>query len=682
MPVYTNQLIHEKSPYLLQHAHNPVDWHPWGEEAFALARKLDKPVFLSIGYSTCHWCHVMEHESFDDPEIAKLLNNAFVCIKVDREERPDVDNIYMTVCQMMSGSGGWPLSLFLTPDRLPFHAATYIPPEQRFGHLGLKQIVPRLATAWREERQKLLESAGRITDYLLQHQAHGGEGDEIDPAALDKIYNELMNLYDAEHGGFGRSPKFPVPHRLLFLMRHGQADGMNAVEHTLKAMRMGGIFDHIGFGFHRYSTDSKWLQPHFEKMLYDQALLALAYIEAYQITQKPFYRDVSKEVLEYVMRDMTHPGGGFYTAEDADSEGEEGRFYLWTSEELNRVLDQDAGWISSLWNIKPKGNFRDEASGQWTGKNIPHLTRWPNEQTLERLKPIRSTLFKVREKRVHPLKDTKILADWNGLMITAFSRAGDIFDDVRYTAAARKAFQFVENKMCTPDERLWHCWREGEAIVPGQLEDYAFMIHGLLALYENTLDPRLIERALAFNQILNHSFKDEENGGYFMTGLDAEALIVRPKEIYDGALPSGNSVQFGNLLQLARLTGREELEKQADQAARAFYGVLSKSPANFTQAMLGFQHAFSRSEEIVVVGERGSTESDEFLKWLRQNKRIGRVVLFKNKQDGKLLSKVAPFTEPMRMMDGKTTAYVCRSFTCAQPVQSLQKLVDQLSNGP
>ncbi|MCK4564229.1 MAG: thioredoxin domain-containing protein, partial [Verrucomicrobia bacterium] len=374
MHSFTNRLAQEKSPYLLQHAHNPVDWYPWGEEAFEKARADDKPIFLSIGYATCHWCHVMEHESFENEEIAALMNEAFVCIKVDREERPDIDNIYMTVCQMMTGSGGWPMTIVMTPEKKPFFAATYIPPEGRFGRIGMKQLIPRLSDAWENRRDEVLNSASEITAVLGKQTAQGS-GAELEPKLLEAGRKELMRRYDKRHGGFGSQPKFPTPHQLVFLLQHGDDEGIAAVEHTLEEMRKGGIFDQLGFGFHRYSTDREWLVPHFEKMLYDQALLAIAYTEAYELTGKEFYAEVAKEILTYVQRDMTAPEGGFYSAEDADSEGEEGLFYVWTAAEMKELLGDDHGFISTAWNIAEAGNFRDEASGKMTGKNIPHLSK-------------------------------------------------------------------------------------------------------------------------------------------------------------------------------------------------------------------------------------------------------------------------------------------------------------------
>jgi uncharacterized protein YyaL (SSP411 family) len=673
MPEFTNRLINEKSPYLLQHAHNPVDWYPWGEEAFNAAKKQDKPIFLSIGYATCHWCHVMEHESFENEEIAQLMNEAFICIKVDREERPDIDNIYMTVCQMMTGQGGWPLTIIMTPDKKPFHAATYIPPDSRFGRLGMKQFIPRISEAWEKKRDQINESAGQITDVLAKQQGAVG-GEDLGPDLLRMGYQELMQQYDAYHGGFGNAPKFPTPHRLVYLLRHGDPDGVKMVEHTLEEMRKGGIFDQVGFGFHRYSTDREWLLPHFEKMLYDQALLAIAYTEAYELTGKPFYRKVTEEILEYVLRDMTTPGGGFYSAEDADSEGEEGLFYIWDAKELKELLDGEYEIVSGIWNIKEEGNFRDESTGQKMDKNIPHLSKLLSTEEATRLEGPRKKLFEVREKRIHPLKDTKVLADWNGLMIAAFAKAGRAFGEEKYVRAAFKANAFIEKEMAHPDGRLWHRWREEHTAVQGHLEDYAFMILGLLELYETTFDLSFLETALKYNGILNESFRDDAGGGYFMTADDAEELIVRPKELYDGAIPSGNSVQFYNLLKLARLTGNDEFEQLAADTGKVFSDGMRRSPSSFSQALIALQFAQGETMEIVVVGKKEDAETQAMLDHIRAVYQPGKVVLLKDPEDESELSKLAPFTKEQKMVEGNPTVYICRNFACEKPINSLKEL--------
>ena len=673
-----NRLADEKSPYLLQHAYNPVDWFPWGDEAFEKASQEDKPVFLSVGYATCHWCHVMERESFENEEIASLLNESFVCIKVDREERPDIDNLYMTVCHMMTGQGGWPLTILLTPDRRPFHAATYIPPESRFGRLGMVELIPRLADAWKNRREEITAAAGRITG-VLASQNSGDATDKLDPSIIDNGYNQIMEEYDETLGGFGDAPKFPTPHKLIFLLRSGRRGAVEAATHTLTAMRLGGIFDHVGLGFHRYSTDAKWLLPHFEKMLYDQALLSLAYTEAYAVTGNILFRQVAEEILTYVLRDMTAPEGGFYSAEDADSEGEEGRFYVWSESELSELPDAEFRFCAKWWNIRPDGNFRDEATGRKTGANIPHLSEVPDPESSDRLETIRQMLFSIRENRVHPLKDTKILTDWNGMMIAALARAGRIFDDKRYLKAAERAFQFVEEEMRDDNGALWHRYRDENRAVRGQLDDYAFHIFGALELYDSTLNPIYLETALRDCGTLRQSFVDPTGGGFFMTDESAEDLIVRPKTMYDGAAPSGNSIQLYNLLRLARLTGRFELEQEAADAGKVFAGVISRSPTAFAQALSAFMYASGTSTEVVVVGNRSDPETADMIAYIRSVQNPGMTVLLKEPDQTERMARIAPFCRDQRMIEGKPTVYVCTGFSCAAPVTSLEELRSQLA---
>lgn len=674
MQTHTNRLVNEKSPYLLQHAHNPVDWYPWSDAAFEKAQAEDKPVFLSIGYATCHWCHVMEHESFENEAIARLMNEAFVCIKVDREERPDIDHIYMTVCQMMTHSGGWPLTILMTPDKRPVFAATYIPPEARYGRIGMTELVPRISEAWQTRRAELLASANQMTHALAQEAARGN-GSALSPNLLQAGYEELMSEYDATLGGFGRAPKFPTPHRLVFLFRSGKADAVAAVEHTLRAMRLGGMYDQVGYGVHRYSVDAQWLVPHFEKMLYDQALLAYAYIEAFEETQQLFYAEVAREILTYVLRDMTAPEGGFYSAEDADSEGEEGLFYLWKTDELKASLcPEEYAVATRIWKMTPDGNYRDEMLGSTTGMNIPHLSRWPNEEERSRLEGARGNLFRRREKREHPLKDTKILADWNGLMIAALAKAARVLGDETLLAAAQKANQFVATQMRRDGDTLWHRWREGETRVEAYLDDYAFMVFAQLELYAATFDPDYLASAILYSEVLETSFADTKNGGYFMTAKEAEALIVRPKELYDGAVPSGNSVQMLNLSTLARLTGRPEFEAKAIETGKAFSGSINRSPSSFSQALIALQFAEGDGVEIVVVGERGSQETRQMLDYIGSVYNPGKTVLLKDPADAEAIEALAPFTKEMTMLEGRTTIYLCRNHACEPPIHSLEEL--------
>ncbi|MBS3819419.1 thioredoxin domain-containing protein, partial [bacterium] len=551
-----NRLIHEKSPYLLQHAHNLVHWFPWGPEAFQKAQKENKPVFLSIGYSTCHWCHVMEKESFQDEEVAGMMNETFVSIKVDREERPDIDSVYMDVCQVLTGTGGWPLTLILTPEKKPFFAATYIPKEGRLGMMGLKELISRIQEMWNLNQEEIRRSSQQIVSSLKEMtQKTPGEG--LGKGTLDKAFQELANRYDSKHGGFGKAPKFPAPHNLLFLLRYWKRTqnpyALAMVEKTLQSMRQGGMFDHVGYGFHRYSTDEKWQVPHFEKMLYDQALLAFAYTEAYQATGKEFYKNTAEEILEYVLRDMTSPEGGFYSAEDADTEGEEGKFYIWTWKELNEILNrEEMDWTYRVYNIYKEGNFPQEAAEQEGGKNILYLKKPLKETAQEgnvkpgelksKVEKIRSKLFNAREERIHPLKDDKILTDWNGLMIASLSKAAQVFDKSEYLHAAQKAAGFLSARLWGEKGALFHRYRKGEAEIPGFLDDYAFLIWGLLELYEASLEAGYLQQALKLSHYLLSHFWDEKEGGFGLTSSSQESFFIQPKNIYDGALPSGNSV--------------------------------------------------------------------------------------------------------------------------------------------
>jgi len=616
-----NRLINEKSPYLLQHADNPVDWYPWGEEAFEKAKKEDKPILVSIGYSTCHWCHVMEHESFEDPEVAKLMNDTFISIKVDREERPDIDNIYMAVCQMLSkGNCGWPLNVVMTPDNKPFFAATYIPKQSRFGRIGMMELIPRVNEMWNTKRDEVLKSANQITSALKQGLEYSNvQATEIlDKSVLVNAYNQLASNFDSIHGGFGSRPKFPTPHNYLFLLRYWRRSGdekaLSMVEKSLQEMRLGGVYDNIGFGFHRYSTDAEWFLPHFEKMLYDQAMLAMAYIEAYQATGKKEYEQTAREIFTYVLRDMTDKTGGFYSAEDADSEGEEGKFYLWTDDEIKEILGKDkADLIINVFNVEDQGNFSEEATGRKTRDNILHL-RKPlaeiassldvSEQELNKsIESARERLFRVREKRVHPYKDDKILTDWNGLMIAALAKGAKAFNDPKYSDAASRAVDFILNNLRDNNGRLLHRYREGEAGIMANIDDYAFLVWGLIELYEATFDVRYLQTALELNNESITHFWDDENGGFYFTPDDGEELLVRQKEINDGAIPSGNSVAMLNLLRLGRITADANLEQKASQIGNVFSKSVKRYPAGFTQFMVGLEFGLGPSYEVIIAGD-------------------------------------------------------------------------------
>ena len=684
-----NLLINEKSPYLLQHAHNPVDWHPWSEETFDFARKQNKPVFLSIGYATCHWCHVMEKESFEDDTVARHLNDTFVSIKVDREERPDIDAVYMAVCQMLTGSGGWPLNLFLTPDKKPFFAATYIPKSNRFGKAGLIELCQQVKQLWTVQNDKVSTSADGIANALGRAFSYSA-ADMPGKSILDHAYNLIWQSFDSRFGGFDSAPKFPTPHRLLFLLRchhrTGDAKALKMIEKTLTAMRLGGIWDHVGFGFHRYSTDAQWLLPHFEKMLYDQALLAQTYLETYQVTRNSFYARTAEEIFSYVLRDMTSPEGAFFSAEDADSEGEEGKFYVWSSDEFQKVLDaeQSATW-EEMFNLLPEGNFSEEASGQKTGANILHLDRplqdWSKELNLkpeelsDRWEKIRQKLFRFREKRTHPLKDDKILMDWNGLMVAAFSLGARILDKPAYARAAEKSAQFILTKMRDDRGRMFHRFREGELAVEAQAADYAFLIYGLLHLYQATFNLAYAEKAAALQEKMLRDFWDEDGGGFFSTANQSETLPVRPKELYDGAIPSANSVALLNLLCLARLTGDPKWDKLADDHLKAFAGTIKAQPTAFTFFLLGVDFMLQPGQEVVIAGDPNKTEARKMLAALNLNFAPHKVALVKSNQNAERLAKFAGYTDGLQLVGGKTTAHVCKGFACKEPTSDIEAML-------
>ena len=689
-----NRLQFEKSPYLLQHAANPVDWYPWGPEAFEKARKENRPIFLSIGYSTCHWCHVMKRESFEDPEVASLMNDVFISIKVDREERPDIDSVYMMVCQTMTGRGGWPLTIIMTPDKKPFFAATYIPRESRFGRTGMLDLIPRVKELWTTRPDKIIYTADKITA-ALQEMSQQAPGGGLDGATLGLVYQELSGRFDDEHGGFARTPKFPTPHNLLFLVRYWKRTGdgiaLEMVETTLQHMRHGGIYDHIGFGFHRYSTDSEWLVPHFEKMLYDQAMLAMAYTEAYQATGKREYAQTAREILLYVLRDMTGPEGGFYSAEDAESEGEEGKFYLWTEEQIYQELEkEDADLAVKVFNIQKEGNFPEEVSGRRTGRNILHLTKSltqlsselgrPEENLRSRVEEIRQRLFTSREQRIHPHKDDKILTDWNGLMIAALAKATQVFGEPGYAEAAKGAGNFILESMRTSDGRLLHRYRDGQAALPAHVDDYTFLIWGLLELYEATFEVQHLRTALELSKDLTEHFWDDENGGFYFTADDSESLIVRQKEIYDGAIPSGNSVGMLNLLRLGRITANSHLEEKAAEIGTAFSGEVTRSPSANTQLMIAVDFAVGPSYEVIISGKSRGKDTKEMLRALREQFIPNKVVILRpTEQESPDIDGLTGFTKRYPSIEGKATAYVCLNYSCELPTTDVEKMLQMLN---
>lgn len=688
-----NRLANEKSPYLIQHAYNPVDWFPWSQEAFEKASLEDRPIFLSIGYSTCHWCHVMGKESFEDSEVAGLLNKKFVSIKVDREERPDLDKVYMFVCQLMTGAGGWPLTIIMTPDKKPFFAATYLPKESMFGRTGLIDLLKNVANVWEKDRQKQTETAQKVSQYLAGYGNTKIMEEEPTEDLLDEAFIQLLDSFDHTNGGFGTQPKFPTPHNLLFLLRYwkrkGTRQALEMVEKTLQSMRRGGIYDQIGFGLHRYSTDTSWIVPHFEKMLYDQALSSWAYIEAYQATGKNEYQNIAEEIFKYVLRNMTHPEGGFYSAEDADSEDEEGKFYLWTSAEIKEVLADDSDFVKKTYSISIGGNYINEIHQGRTGKNILYLKSSPEllaaELSMEkadfttRLEEVRQTLFDARERRVHPAIDDKILTNWNGLMIAAFAKAAQAFDQPKYSDVAREAAEFILKNMKTSEGRLLHRFRDGEVAITGNVDDYAFFILGLIELYEATFILKYLSEAIQLQEVMNEHFWDTKNGGFFFTADDSEQLLIRQKEVRDGAVPSGNSVGLLNLVRLARSTGEIDFESKAGQMAKALSSEVAGRSSQNTMFLTALDFLFGPSYEIVVAGDPQIQDTKTMLQVLRTEFIPNKIIHLKatNVSD---LQKLASFVQDMKPIDKKATVYVCRNFTCSAPTTDLNQLRTMIKN--
>lgn len=683
---YTNKLLNEKSPYLLQHAHNPVDWYPWGDEAFAKAKAEDVPIFLSIGYSTCHWCHVMERESFEDEEVAAILNKSYVAIKVDREERPDIDHIYMSVCQAMTGHGGWPLTVLMTPEKKPFFAGTYFPKKSSRGMTGLVDILTQVAEIWEKQRDNVLLAGEEIVGAIQPRFDAKPEG-KVGVDILDRAFKGLLGVFDRLYGGFGQAPKFPTPHNLTFLLRYwkrsGEKQALMMVEKTLESMYRGGMYDHIGYGFSRYSTDEKWLVPHFEKMLYDNALLAIAYTEAYQVTGKELYATLAKQIFTYILRDMTSPDGGFYSAEDADSEGEEGKYYVWSPGEIKAVLgERDGEVFCRLYNITPGGNFE--------GRSIPNLILEKPEKFAAELKMekgeftayvegLRSKLFEAREKRVHPYKDDKILTSWNGLMIAALARGGATLGEPLYTHAAVRAVDFIYKKLRRTDGRLLARYRDGEPAFLAYLDDYAFMTWGLLELYETTFEAGYLRKAVELTRESLNLFWDVENGGFYFNGEDAEQLIARPKELYDGAIPSGNSVALLNLLRLARLTGDEELSEIAGKQINSFAAEVENHPTGYTFFLQGIDFYLGPTREVVIAGRPGADDTKAMLSAVRSQYNPQTVVIFHPEgATGKEIEALAPFVQEQRLANDRATAYVCHNYACQAPVNDVAEFMELL----
>jgi uncharacterized protein YyaL (SSP411 family) len=675
---YTNRLIHETSPYLLQHAHNPADWYPWGEEALTRAKKEDKPILLSIGYSACHWCHVMEKESFENEAIAGIMNERFINIKVDREERPDLDEIYMHAVQVMTGSGGWPMTVFLTPDLVPFHAGTYFPPEDKRGMPGFPKVLVTVSDYYKTHREEIKEMETQMKDALHQIVEIVPSRETLDSKVFSKAFDVSESQFDPIYGGFGGAPKFPNSMTLSFLLRYWKSTGsrkaLEMVEMTLEKMAHGGIYDHLGGGFHRYSVDNRWLIPHFEKMLYDNALLSRTYFEAYQATQKKGYRRMGEEILNYILREMKSPEGGFYSTQDADSGGEEGKFYVWTRDEIKDVLGKDKGTpFCAYYGVATQGNFEGETSvlsiastlekvSQLYGMSITDL-----EKVLEEA---RQKLYAEREKRVKPSRDEKILTSWNGLMISSFVDGFKVTGNEKYLNGAKEATRFILHEM-KKDRDLMRVFNKGRCQVKGYSEDYAFFIQALIDLYEATFETGWLKEADDLNQRMIHQFWDERNGGFFFSGKENESLIARSKNPYDNVIPSANSVAVFNLIRLGYLIGEESLKQKAEQTLRLFYNFLDEHPSGFTQMLSGLSF-FLNPEEIGVIGLRNDLKTKSMLKEIYLAYLPNKILSLRDPQE-----PIEGHWFPFLMEKGVTevpTTFVCKGFTCLPAIKNGKEL--------
>jgi uncharacterized protein len=700
-PMHTNRLIHEKSPYLLQHAHNPVDWYAWGPEAFEAARQQDKPIFLSIGYSTCHWCHVMERESFENEQIAALLNKYFVAIKVDREERPDVDRIYMAYVQTTTGGGGWPMSVWLTPDLKPFLGGTYFPPENRYGRAGFPALLQRVAEAWRTDREKIVQSSNEVLAHLEQASEVIPAGG-LDPNALQAGFLQFRRSFDSRFGGFGSEPKFPRPVTHNFLLRYfaraHNEEARDMVLATLRAMAKGGIHDQLGGGFHRYSVDERWFVPHFEKMLYDQAQLAISYLEAYQITHDDFFAGVARRIFDYVLRDMTDQDGGFYSAEDADSVIDpakpelkgEGAYYVWTHAEIAHLLEEPAAsWFSYRYGVGPQGNVESDPHDEFAGKNILFQAHTAEETAQRFSVPVAEVerglagasekMLAARSKRVRPHLDDKVLTAWNGLMISALAKGGVILSEPRYSAAAARAAQFILNRMYhAKTGLLLRRYRQQDAAIPGLLDDYALFTQALLDLYETQFDVRYLETSINLADKQSDLFEDRERGGFFSTAAGDASLLIRMKDDYDGAEPSGNSVAALNLLRLAQMTGRQDFRESAERTLQAFASRINPVPSAVPQMLVAYEFNLTTPKQIILVGDRSTAQSREMLRVLHTRFVPDCIVLFVDEGSRKTLAGYLPIIETMSADHGGTAAYVCENYTCKLPTADPDKFAELL----
>jgi uncharacterized protein len=695
----SNRLATEKSPYLLQHAYNPVEWYPWGEEAFEIARHTDKPIFLSIGYSTCYWCHVMEREVFENEQLAGLMNNFAVNIKVDREERPDVDRIYMKAVQAMTGSGGWPMSVFLTHDLKPFYAATYIPPVSQYGRPGFGDVLNSIHTLWVNDREKILSTSEQVYDHLHKHSAPAFDSLEPTADTLDAGFKSFSDSFDSLNKGFGGPPKFPTPVSFTFLLRYyartGNRRALYMTLETLQTMARGGIYDHIGGGFHRYATDEHWHVPHFEKMLYDQAQLALAYLEAYQITKEDLYRNTAIDILSYVSRVFEHPDGGFYSAEDAESairieEPEikrEGAFYTWTETEIDALLDdQKRKTATYYYGLEEGGNVLTDPHGIFAGHNILHIVAsidqtsdaigMSADETRTVLRNIRKKLFEAREKRPHPHLDDKILLSWNGLMISAYARASTVLSADSYLDTARRAARFILDRLYNVEKDiLLRRFRDGEARFDAHLEDYAFLIQGLIDLYEGSFELDWLRKANEFTRTMIAKFYDETNGGFFDTSDTDPSVILRTKEWYDGAEPSGNAIAILNLLRLGNMLNRSEYIDIARKSISALGTVIEKAPMAVAQLLAAVEFDMVKPTQIIITGDKDTDTFGEMIQEIHSRFGPNKVLMHIYSDEAReYFTRHNDFIRSLKIDRNQITVYVCENFTCKLPVTAPEEL--------
>ena len=677
-PKHTNRLIHETSPYLLQHAHNPVDWHPWGEDALRTAKNENKPILLSIGYSACHWCHVMERESFEDEKIAALMNELFVNIKVDREERPDLDEIYMNAVQMLTGRGGWPMTMFLTPDGKPFYGGTYFPPEDRQGMPGFPRILMGVSQAYRERPADVEKSVSQILAALQRMSESHPTERNFPPGIIGDSSEKIARAYDSDHGGLGQAPKFPNAGVYELFLRHFHQSKseryLEMVTHTLMEMAQGGIYDHLGGGFHRYSVDAKWLVPHFEKMLYDNAQLLRIYSQAYMITQEPRFKSVVEETVGYILREMLHSEGGFYSTQDADSEGEEGKFFVWTTEEINRLIGAEDGEIfCRIYDVSDQGNFEE--------KNILHpiltieqaskLFRKDRAEIDALVANAKQKLFTEREKRIKPFRDEKIIAAWNGLVLSGLAEAIKVFNSTACIEAVNRTIEFIFSKMFR-DGFLLHTYKDGQAKLLGYLDDYAFVAIGLLDVYEAIFDRSALDRSIQLTDIMVREFWDEKDGGFFYTGTSHEALISRTKPAFDGSVPSGNAMATQLLLRLFHITGNDDYMKRAEKVLRCYYDAMESQPFGFAHMLCALDFYLNKPKEVVLVGKISDPETRALVKEIHKLYLPNKVLQLVDPNQS--LDKISPLLQGKSQIDGKSTAYVCYDFTCSVPVTSWTEL--------